>query len=137
MKNNNRIKGFALFSLLGVGLFLLIILLQAASDNNISVNNLTVANITDTAATVVWTSDQPYVSKVVYKKESENWLPIFGQLGKPQTGDDRDSMLTSEGSYREVDGGPKTRYTHIVTIKNLTPNTSYDFRIAGAISGKD
>jgi hypothetical protein len=123
-----------------VGLILLISVGVVASlsysDSNISVKNVTVTNVTDTAFTLTWVSDTPYIGRVVYQKSSENWPALFAQAGKQLAYDDRDVEISTDGNYVQVEAGAQPRYTHHVTVRNLQPETEYSFRVAGAMNGK-
>jgi hypothetical protein len=128
------------FIIVSVALVLLItaatvILALTQRDNNISGRDTVITNITDTAFTVTWVSDDPYIGRIVYQ-EGEIWRPMFAQHGLAFAWDDRDVELNELGEYVEVREGAKERYTHHVTIKNLKPDTVYSFRIGGSINGK-
>ncbi len=105
------------------------------SDNNISVRDMAITNVTDTAFSVTWVSDEPYVGGIVFQ-DNDNWPLLFAQSGKSVIFDDRDVELDSQGVYRQVDSGVKTRYTHHVTLRGLKPETQYFFRVTGRMNGK-
>jgi hypothetical protein len=132
-------KGLVIF-LAGIAVvtavFGLVVGILSWIDSRISVEDLTVTNVTDTAFTVTWVSDSPYIGRVVYQEESKGWSPLFAQLGKEVAYDDRDIELNSDGEYVQVEGGATERYTHHVTIRDLDPETQYEFRIAGVFNGK-
>lgn len=121
-----------------VGVFLIaaVVAILSIGDNNISVRDAQVTNVTDTAFTLTWISDSPYVGSVVYH-EGTGWPMLFAQAGKSIAYDDRDVQLDKEGNYVAVEAGPRERFTHHVTIRNLKPETEYSFRIGGRINGKD
>lgn len=137
----SRTKRILFATFLAFILILLIILgtvvASAISDNNISIKNPTVTNITESAFTVVWGSDQPYAGNIIYKEGESSWPIILAQSGQKVASDDRDSELSLKGEYKIVDAGTKDRYTHHVTIRGLKPETQYSFRIGGKINGKD
>ncbi len=78
---------------------------------NIEVSDMETVNITDTTATVVWQTNLPVVGTVNYG-QSEN-------LGQSAS-DNRDLSAAKE------------KFTHFVTIKNLTPNTKYYYKLLNA-----
>lgn len=129
-------------------LFILVILLPAIilglvfsylkyQDSNISVNDPIVTNITESAFTLTWTSDDQYIGGVVFKEASDSWTPILSQYNFEHFSDDRDVELNEEGEYVEVEAGAQERYTHHVSVYGLTPETEYEVRVTGAIIGKD
>ncbi len=105
------------------------------SDNNISVRDMAITNVTDTAFSVTWVSDEPYVGGIVFQ-DNDNWPVLFAQSGKSVVFDDRDVELDSQGVYRQVDTGAKARYTHHITLRGLKPETQYFFRVTGRMNGK-
>ncbi len=130
--------------LISIGVFLLmtvvlltgVIIVFTLQDNSISVRDVEVTNLTDTAFTLTWVSDEKYEGRVVYK-EGEGWPAVLAQLGQEIAFDDRDVELKEDGTYRISDAGIKPRHTHHVTVRNLNPDTEYGFRIAGQINGKE
>jgi uncharacterized protein YgiM (DUF1202 family) len=116
-----------------------IIGLLSYKDSVTSVKDLQITNVTDSAFSVVWSSDSPYIAGIVYEKNDNNkqWPVLFGQLGKHIIYDDRDVEQDQNGNYIQVETGAKPRYTHHVTVRDLAPDTDYKFRIAGSINGKD
>jgi hypothetical protein len=114
-----------------------IVAVLSNQDNNISVRDASITNMTDSAFTLVWVSDTPYIGRVVYQEgDGSNWGALFSQAGKAVAYDDRDVELDAGGNYVQVAGGAKARYSHHVTVRNLKPETKYTFRVAGAINGK-
>jgi hypothetical protein len=113
-----------------------IIGLQVISDNNISVKDLRVTNITDTSFAVSWISDDTYEGQVVFKEGSSNWPVLFAQSGTEIAYEDKDVELNQSGEYVIKDTGLKDRFIHHVTIKNLKPETVYSFRVKGLVNGK-
>lgn len=128
------IIGVALLLIFGGGLAYLILLI--CHDNRLSVRDLAVTNVTDSAMTITWISDSKYVGKIYYQKGSGSWSRIFAQAGKEVAYDDRDLELKDNGEYKLKAKQPK-RYTHHVTLRDLKPATKYKFRIGGKINGKD
>jgi hypothetical protein len=115
----------------------LIIAVLYFKDQNISIIDPTITNITDTGFTVTWVSNDPYIGRVVYQESGGGWPVVFAQNGKPMAYDDRDVKLTQEGTYVQKENGIIPRYTHHVTIRNVKPATTYDLRVAGTINGKE
>jgi len=105
-------------------------------DKNISVRNAAYSNLTDSAFTVTWISDTKYAGDLIYQ-QGNNWPMVFAQSNKTHAYDDRDVEINNQGQFVQVAGGLKLRYTHIVTIRNLSPKIEYSVRLAGAINGKD
>ncbi len=118
--------------------FIVVIVVLIIQDENISINNAKVTNLTDTSFTLVWTSEKPYIGKVVVKESSQQgWSQLFAQRNLDIFYDDRDVKLNQEGNYVQVESGAKKRFSHYVTVRNLRPETNYLFRVVGAINGKD
>lgn len=115
---------------------LAVITILSYQDSQISVQDVEITNVTDSAFTVTWVSNKKYIGEVYYQSEGKNWFPIFSQMGKEVAFDDRDVELNQEGEYVEVAEGAKERYTHHITIRNLMPEQGYSFRVGGAINGK-
>lgn len=78
---------------------------------NVDIQNITVSNISDTEGVISWQTSVSITSFLT-----------FGQTNPDETTvlDDRDS--TQEGQ-------PKQHIMHFVTLKNLTPKTSYQYKI--------
>jgi hypothetical protein len=106
-------------------------------DANISVKDVNITNITDSGFTVTWVSDDPYVGRVVFQEDDKTWPAIFSQNGKEMAYDDRDVKLNENGTYVQQDSGVIPRYTHHVTVRNVSPRTTYSLRVAGTINGKE
>lgn len=86
------------------------IFLSQASPN-VTLQNITLSNITENSAVISWQTDSAVTSFVA-----------FGQNSSEQTAlDDKD------------DNTPKPHLIHYVTLKNLLPKTTYKFKI---IAGK-
>lgn len=107
------------------------------SDTKLSVRDVTVTNVTDTAFTLTWVSDKEYDGKVYYQEGAKAWPTIFAQSGKEIAYDDRDVELNKDGEYELKGESAKKRYTHHVTLRNLKPETEYTLRIGGRINGKE
>lgn len=110
------------------GLVLLVVLIAGVlhlRDSQVSVENSRFTNITDTAITLTWQSQDKYIGKVYYAKADSAWSPVLAQWGKQNAIDDRD-----------IDTTAQERFTHHVTIRDLEPNTEYSFRVGGAVSGR-
>ncbi len=94
--------------------------LISQASTNTSPQNLTLTNITDTEVTISWQTSIPTPSFIT-----------FGQIGPNETTvlDDRDTNPPT--------GGPTPFSTHHMTIKNLTPKTTYQYKIvAGKFSSE-
>jgi hypothetical protein len=74
----------------------------------LSPKNIAVINLTDTSATVTWTTDLEVQGEVILSQVAERFI------------DDRDKALS------------KNRTTHFVTLSRLTPQTKYTFTIKDA-----
>lgn len=108
----------------GILIILLVVVmigLRVNADNNISVKDLAVTNITDSAMTITWVSEDKYTGVIYYQESDNPWPRIFAQAGKDKAYDDR---------------GRQKRHTHHVTLRDLKPETKYTFRIGGKINGK-
>jgi len=106
------------------------------ADNQISVESLQVTNLTDSAFTLVWQSNSPYLGEVVFSEGTASWPILFAQAGKSYAQDDRNVELNQSGEYMKLAGEQKQRYSHHVTIRDLKPDTDYNFRVGGRINGK-
>lgn len=137
---HNKTSLFIIGTVLGVIVLLVGVLgILIARDNSTSVENIAITNVTDTAFTVTWTSENQYTGRVVFQEggDEASWPFIFAQLGREVAFDDRDIELAQDGTYVQTAEGLVDRYTHHVTVRNLKPETEYSFRIAGLINGKE
>lgn len=91
-----------------------IFLSQAAT--NLTLQNITLSNLTDDSATISWQTSTPIASFITFGQTSPDEQTIL---------DDRDTNLPT--------GKPKAYSIHYVTIKNLLPKTTYQYKI---VSGK-
>jgi len=126
--------------ILGAGIFVLgglALVVILGQDSNISVRDMVVTNVTDSALTVTWVSDNPYVGRIFYKEGEASFSGVFAQSGAMQSWDDRDVELNKDNQYVQIDGGAKARYTHHVTVRDLKPEATYSFRVGGTLSGKE
>lgn len=87
---------------------------QAAAD--LTPQNITIANITDDSAVISWQTSSASTSFIT-----------FGQ-GSPA-----EQTVLEDADNTSAAAGPKSRLIHYVTLKNLLPKTSYQFKV---ISGK-
>lgn len=85
---------------------------------NAKAQNITLSNISETEITISWQTSTPATSFITFGQESPNETTVL---------DDRDTNPAPDGA------GPKAHSIHYVTIKNLLPKTSYQYKI---ISGK-
>lgn len=107
------------------------------TDSLISAKEMHLTNITDTGVTIVWTSEDAYVGKIYYQEANKPWRPLLSQAGQDGAYDDRDIEINQDGEYAIVSGGARKRHTHHVTLRDLKPDTKYNFRIGGVINGKE
>jgi len=117
-----------------------------------------ITNVTDSAATITWVTDNP-VRGVVYYKDEGTFLPgPLGLLGSKLAYDDRDfaraqdecvkafnenakntkdANFTVDGSSFDCENIPVEKlgayYTHSVTIKNLNESGTYFFVVGNGI----
>ena len=99
---------------IGVGVFLVLkeqIFLSSAAPS-ISAQNITVSNIEDSTAVISWQTTSSAPAFVTFGQNDPSDLTVL---------DDRDTKQ------------PQSHLMHYVTIKNLLPKTSYQYKI---ISGK-
>lgn len=80
---------------------------------NVSVQNVTLSNISEDSLAISWQTSAPAASFITFGQTNPNEQVVL---------DDRDAKT------------PKAYSTHYVTIKNLLPKTSYQYKI---ISGKN
>lgn len=122
------ISKFKIPTILGLGIILLgivagvylnlkeqIFLSQAAP--NLTPQNITLTNITDSEAVISWQTNSPAASFITFGQDNPGEQTVL---------DDRDTLAPSGA-------GPKPRLTHYATLKNLLPKTNYQFKI---ISGR-
>ncbi|MDD5147613.1 MAG: dockerin type I domain-containing protein [Candidatus Daviesbacteria bacterium] len=123
----NFFNKFKIPTLLGLSLILLgiisglylvlreqVFLSQAAPD--LAPQNITISNIVEDSVTVSWQTNAPTASFITFGQKNPGEQTVL---------DDRDSDPPA--------GGPKPHSLHYVTLKNLLPETNYQFKI---ISGK-
>ena len=117
-----------------------------------------ITNITDSAATITWVTDNP-VRGVVYYKDEGTFLPgPLGLIGSKVAYDDRDfanaqsecvtafnenakntkdANFTVDGSSFDCENIPVEKlgayFTHSVTIKNLNESSTYFFVVGNGI----
>jgi hypothetical protein len=106
-------------------------------DGNISARDVLITNVTDSAFTVTWVSDEPYEGRIYYQEADKNWPLLFAQLGRDVAYDDRNVSQNDEGDYFLDEDKVRDRYTHHVTLRNLEPATDFEFRVGGLINGKN
>lgn len=81
---------------------------QGLDSPNLAPQDIQVANITDSSATVTWQTTSPTKGQVMY-----------GSEGGP----------LNINSFDDRDQTPKERLTHFVTLSNLSPESSYQFKV--------
>lgn len=103
---------------IGVGVFLVLreqVFLSSAAPS-LSAKNINISNIEDSSAVISWQTSSQSTSFVTFGPSDPNEQTIL---------DDRDG------------NSPKLHLTHYVTIKNLLPKTTYQFKIiSGRISSE-
>lgn len=103
---------------LGSGLFLVLkeqVFLSQASPNSIP-QNITLTNITENSVVISWQTNTPTTSFITFGEENPRQYTVL---------DDKDAD--------EKENKPKPHLIHYVTLKNLLPKTTYQYRI---VSGK-
>lgn len=113
------------------GTIVIVVAAIAFYERSVSVNEVIITNVTDSAFTVTWTSSKKYEGQIAYGKS--DLKPFFSKFGKVAY-DDRDVEVTESGSYEKK--STTKRYTHHVTIKDLDPGSTYYFVIPGLIYNK-
>jgi hypothetical protein len=86
-----------------------------------------ITNVTDTSATVVWTTKEPVGGIVYISKDKKKWSTLSG-LGGQAYYDDRD-VKTDESGTRELEKVGKYQ-THHITVTGLDPESEYYFTTA-------
>ncbi len=76
---------------------------------NINPAEVQVVNLSDTQASVVWTTDQPSLGTILFSKDN--------------------SLNQTASDIRDQTGSSQKHLTHFVTLTNLVANTSYSFKI--------
>ena len=121
-----------LFSLLLVAFSFLCYLTFYVTDNGGGVSNIRISNVTANSVTISWITDTPSIGKV-YISSSDNWPVLVERIGKAAYYDDRDTAQNHEGSFVLKNEAPVDRLTHHVTVRNLSPETTYYFKAGGAV----
>lgn len=80
--------------------------------------NIRISNIEDSSLSISWQTSSPSLGFVTFGQNNP---------GDETTLDDRDTNPAPDGA------GPQTHLVHYVTLKNLSPNTTYQYKI---VSGK-
>lgn len=83
---------------------------------DITAKNITLSNISDTEVTISWQTSAPTISFVTFGQTNPNEQTVIN---------DKDSS--------EPENKPKIHLIHYVTIKNLLPKTTYQYKV---ITGK-
>lgn len=91
------------------------IISQASAD--IKAQDITISNLSDDSVTISWQTSSPAASFVTLGTQNPNEITAMDQ---------RDQTLQ--------DSGPKSHSLHFVTIKNLLPKTTYQYKI---VSGRE
>ncbi|MBD3363475.1 hypothetical protein GF362_07205 [Candidatus Dojkabacteria bacterium] len=116
MKENNKslFYAFAAFIVSTVILILVIII----KGGKVNADNIIVTNLKDTSATVFYTTDKPTIGKVT--------------VNNTVYYDDRDIQEKDVGIYEYNSEKAQKRFTHHVTIRDLSPETTYTYEIQDA-----
>ncbi|HQG57862.1 MAG TPA: hypothetical protein PLX79_02695 [Candidatus Dojkabacteria bacterium] len=83
-----------------------------------------VTNITDTSATITWTTTYKSTGSLIVNDSSQKTFLSFNQNARIY--DDRDKIEIDKDSYSYK---KLPRYTHSITIDNLSPSKDYHFSI--------
>lgn len=115
-------------------LFLLIsiaITSQYFSNRKISqgIQGVYVTDVTDSSAVVSWVTSQPVKTELIYSKEGIGFLT---QFIKDNIGYDRRD-LEETGELEYILNRRGEYFVHSVVLRNLTPNTEYNFEIRNGL----
>lgn len=109
---------------IAVGAFLVLkqqnIISQAYPD--VSAQNITIANLSDDSVAISWQTSDAVPSFITFGSQNSNETTIL---------DNRDTDPAS------INGGPTSRLLHYVTIKNLLPKTTYQYKIISGTSSSE
>lgn len=128
--NKNLVRVLLVVFILGLVAFAGYLFVNFNDDGG-KILSVRVTNVTSNAATISWVTERPFAGKVYYS-EDNNWFPIF-EPNKDKAYEDRDTEINTEGRLVLKDNKQTERYSHHVTIRNLDPNKTYYFRIAGKL----
>jgi hypothetical protein len=102
-------------------------------DKNLEIDNIYITNVTDSSATVVWTTKEP-----VYGTLAVSTQPIDKDVYYANSTalyyDDRDTIEDEEGNITVERDSSGTRYIHHVTMGSLEPDTKYYFKIKNRLA---
>ncbi len=102
---------------------LLVLAVVSIMPKSIETSDILVTNITDTSATLVWTTREP-TKGVVYLADSSSKTPVLGTWELDKYYDLRDMVPDNLGN--KVFGGSINKYTvHSVLVNNLNPESEY------------
>ena len=108
----------------------------ANNDRKYSAKELAITNITDTGVSVTWFTDEKSYSTLLVRKKGEgltDFTPVYAQLTAEKFYDDRDMEQNDDGEYVLKDAGQEKRFSHHVSLRGLSPETEYEFAIAGKV----
>jgi hypothetical protein len=114
------------FLLVLVSLPLFIVFLLLLSIRKFEIEDIYITNLTDGAATIVWTTNEPMYSKVLVSK-NKNLLNL--PFASSVHFDDREVEEVDIGEYKRNSESIQKRRVHHVTINNINPETTYYFKI--------
>lgn len=113
--------------------FILTIFLVSVSlylfTGNIVIEDINITNITSSSVTISFESDIPLDGEIIVKSEdSWNLFDGFVNIGEVFY-DDRTIEINDAGEYLKTIS--EKRYINYVTIRDLSPETEYSFRVRG------
>jgi hypothetical protein len=94
------------------------VFLKLYTDNRIEITNVKITNVTATSATLVYTTEKPFLSKVIYESGKKP-----SSLTSQISFDDRNQEMQENFEMKKVTD--KKFQTHHVTLQNLDPETEY------------
>lgn len=98
------------------------------------IRNVYVTNITDSSATIVWTTSEPTYSDLLYKKD-DSWIPVVELITSKNAYEDRDMQETDSGQFSRF--RREKYHTHSVTLRDLDPESTYYFKIKNGLFTMD
>ncbi len=130
---NDFLSKFRIPTLLGLGIIISAITagvflvlkeqtITSQASPNLTVQNITLTNLSDDSATIFWQTSAALPSFITLGSQNPSETTIL---------DDRDTIPASDNA------GPKARLLHYATIKNLLPKTTYRYKITSGNSSSD
>ncbi len=87
---------------------------------SIAVSNFEIVNVTDTSATLVWTTDKEAFGNVEVSNSESGKIVYY---------DERDLEVNDKGEYTFIPSIARPRFSHFVILRNLLPEKMYSFSI--------